>query len=206
MKYKCLIFDMDGCLINSNEVQKLSLKLAYDEVVGDDKQPTFEEYNKYTGDSLSNIFIKLGLPLTMVEPYRRYSKNLLTLNYIDPLLISLIKEWRSQDIKIAICTGKERDRVIQILEYFNITDLFDAIVCSDDVSRPKPYPDSILKCLEILNIKKEDALYLGDGNYDGIASNAAGVDFALTTWYSKIDITVTPKYIFSSMEELKRIP
>jgi len=49
---------MDGCLINSNEVQKLSLKLAYDEVVGDDKGPTFEEYNKYTGDSLSNIFIK----------------------------------------------------------------------------------------------------------------------------------------------------
>ena len=79
-------------------------------------------------------------------------------------------------------------------------------MCSDDISRPKPYPDSILKCLEILNIKKEDALYLGDGNYDGMASNAVGVDFALTTWYSKIDISVTPKYTFSSIEELKRIP
>jgi hypothetical protein len=38
-----------------------------------------------------------------------------------------------------------------------------------------------------------------------LASNVAGVDFALTTWYSKIDISVTSKYIFSSMEELKRI-
>lgn len=206
MKYKCLIFDIDGCLINSNEMQKQSLKLAYDEVIGDDKQPTFEQYNKYTGDSLPNIFKKLGLPLTMVEPYLKYSKELISLNYIDPLLVSYIKEWRAQNIKVAICTGQERKRVLRILNYLNIIDLFDAVVCSDDVSRPKPYPDSILKCLELLNVKKEDALYLGDGNYDALASISAGIDFALTTWYSQIDITVNPKYIFSSIEELKNIP
>lgn len=206
MKYKCLIFDMDGCLLNSNEMQKQSLKLAYDEVIGDDKQPSFAEYNKYTGDSLSNIFIKLGLPLTMVEPYLKYSKELISLNYIDPLLISYIKEWHTQGIKVAICTGQERKPALKILKHLKIVDLFDEIVCSDDVNRPKPYPDSILKCLELLDIKKEDALYLGDGNYDALASISAGIDFALTTWYSQIDITVIPKYTFSSIEDLKRIP
>lgn len=205
MKYKCLIFDMDGCLINSNEMQKQSLKLAYDEVIGDDKQPTFEEYNKHTGDSLPNIFKKLGLPLTMVEPYLKYSKQLISLNYIDPLLISYIKEWRSHNIKVAICTGQERERVLKILNYLKIIDLFDAIVCSDDVSRPKPYPDPLLKCLELLNIKKEETLYLGDGNYDALASKEAGIDFALTTWYSKVDISIVPNYIFTDIKELERI-
>lgn len=197
---------MDGCLINSNEMQKQSLKLAYDEVIGDDKQPTFEEYNKYTGDSLSNIFKKLGLPLTMVEPYLKYSKELISLNYIDPLLVSYIKEWRTQNIKVAICTGQERERVLKILNYLNIEDLFDAIVCSDDVSRPKPYPDPLFKCLELLNIEKEEALYLGDGNYDALAAKEAGIDFALATWYSKVDISIAPTYIFTSINELKRIP
>ena len=68
-----LIFDLDGCLIDSKDVQKAALFGSYHIVVGDDKCPTYEDYIKHTGDSVDNVFKKMGLPAEMAEHYRRIS-------------------------------------------------------------------------------------------------------------------------------------
>lgn len=50
-----LIFDLDGCLIDSSEVQKAAFFGSYKEVVGDDHCPSYEEYIKHTGDSVNGM-------------------------------------------------------------------------------------------------------------------------------------------------------
>ena len=71
-----LIFDFDGCVIDSSEVQRLALAGSYQEVVGDANCPSYEEYIKYTGDSVDNVLRKLNLPLEMATPFRRISSEL----------------------------------------------------------------------------------------------------------------------------------
>ena len=68
-----LIFDLDGCLIDSSEVQKAAFFGSYKEVVGDDHCPSYEEYIKHTGDSVNGMLKKMGLPAAMAASFRRIS-------------------------------------------------------------------------------------------------------------------------------------
>ena len=68
-----LIFDLDGCLIDSSEVQKAAFFGSYKEIVGDDHCPSYEEYIKHTGDSVDGMFKKMGLPAAMAASFRRIS-------------------------------------------------------------------------------------------------------------------------------------
>ena len=145
-----LIFDLDGCLIDSTEVQKAAFYGSYAEVVGDDKCPTYEEYIKYTGDSIVNVMIKMGLPVEMVEPYRRISSESIDKIIVNTEAIDMIQRFRDEGCKVAICTGKDHYRADEILKYYNIENYFDALVSSDDVSEPKPSAIPILACIEAM--------------------------------------------------------
>ena len=49
-----LIFDLDGCLIDSKEVQKMAFFGSYQEIVGDDQCPSFEK-NGVTSSNGSSV-------------------------------------------------------------------------------------------------------------------------------------------------------
>ena len=115
-----LIFDLDGCIIDSSEVQKAAFYGSYKEVVGDDNCPSYEEYIKYTGDSISNVMRKMGLPIEMVGPYRRISSSSIDKIIVNEKCVELIKKARRNGSKIAICTGKDHYRVDEILKFFSI--------------------------------------------------------------------------------------
>ncbi|MDB5971245.1 MAG: haloacid dehalogenase [Hydrocarboniphaga sp.] len=55
-------------------------------------------------------------------------------------------------------------------------DLFDTMVCGDDVARRKPFPDLILKALEETGLPADGSCwYVGDSASDVVAGNNAGV-------------------------------
>lgn len=200
-----LIFDLDGCLINSLEVQKASFYGSYKEVVGDSNCPPFEEYNKYTGDSISNIFKRMGLPLEMVEVYRRISMEMVDKVVINRKCIELIEKYRNKGSKVAICTGKDRFRTLDILKRNKIEHLFDVLVCSDDVKEPKPSPISLNVAIKKLGVDKKDCLYIGDGYNDILCANNAKVMSVLTTWYGDCGVKGDANYVVNCVSELDSI-
>lgn len=55
-------------------------------------------------------------------------------------------------------------------------DIFDTMVCGDDVGRRKPHPDLILEALAQLDAPVDESCwYLGDSTTDVVAAKAAGV-------------------------------
>ena len=50
------------------------------------------------------------------------------------------------------------------------------------MEHPKPDPEGLLKCLNELGVKPEEAIYIGDSLFDYQASKAAGMAFGLATW------------------------
>ena len=76
--------------------------------------------------------------------------------------------------KLAVITNTQRFITEQVLDQFDLTSLFDEIVCADDVKKGKPHPDIIFHACNLLNIPTDQAIVVGDTNSDFLASKQAG--------------------------------
>ena len=77
-------------------------------------------------------------------------------------------------IKLGIVSGA-RPEVLDLLRTAGLLDHFEAIVLGSDVSKSKPDPEGLFKCLRQLNVSPAEAVYVGDSPVDIQASRAAGV-------------------------------
>jgi HAD superfamily hydrolase (TIGR01548 family) len=75
---------------------------------------------------------------------------------------------------LAIFTGRLRDEAKLTLDRFTSVP-FAAIVCVDDVSRPKPHPEGLLRIIS--SVRHGACWYVGDTVDDARASSAAGIPF-----------------------------
>jgi HAD superfamily phosphatase len=81
----------------------------------------------------------------------------------------------SKEAELAIFTGRTRQELDYTLDHCKSRPFFQRIVTVEDVARPKPDPEGLLK---ILNGRDPDtAVYVGDNVDDALASKAAGVPF-----------------------------
>jgi len=62
-----------------------------------------------------------------------------------------------------------------VLHYHNLSDQFDLVVSAQDVSRPKPHPESFWRIQEHFGLTPEEAIYIGDSKVDEEFARNAGV-------------------------------
>jgi HAD superfamily hydrolase (TIGR01549 family) len=175
------IWDFDGVIINSHEVQVKALTDSY-KTVGLKGLPPYEEFFKLSGNSLSNIFNQLGLPQEMVPIYRKISTENIGLITLHPGMEDVLKKVKDMGYGNSLNTGKDRKRTIEILKHFHMEEYFDIIVCSDDVENSKPHPESLNCIMEKLGWKCENTCMIGDGINDILAAQNAGVCSVAVTW------------------------
>ncbi len=77
--------------------------------------------------------------------------------------------------ELALFTGRVRAEIDYTLDRCKVREFFRQIVTVEDVKRPKPDPEGLLKILNGRDPAK--ALYLGDNIDDAISSQAARVPF-----------------------------
>lgn len=90
-----------------------------------------------------------------------------------PGAVPLLENLSREGIQKAVVTNRRNARVS--VEAVGLSAFFEAIVGLDAVERPKPYPDSLLLGLKLLDVKKEEALYVGDTDIDMKTALAAKV-------------------------------
>lgn len=78
---------------------------------------------------------------------------------------------------IGVVTTKYRHRVEDALERDGLREFVQVIVGFDDVPRPKPAPDGLLRAADLVGIPAGDCVYIGDSEVDAMAAQAAGVAF-----------------------------
>jgi phosphoglycolate phosphatase len=64
-----------------------------------------------------------------------------------------------------------------VLRYHRLTDDFDMVVSAQDVSRPKPHPESFVRILEHFGLEPREAIFIGDSQVDEHFAANAGVPF-----------------------------
>lgn len=110
------------------------------------------------------------------ESYRKYVGEV---HALEPDSRQQLEHLRQLGIAVGVITNRNRDFMEQELSRVDGTgwhDLFDTVICGNDVTRRKPAPDLILKALETLGQPADEhCWYLGDSTTDVIAAGEAGV-------------------------------
>jgi len=191
MKKKLIIFDMDGTLINSS----ITIANAINYVRGKINLPPMDvdlickKVNDHTLNSAKYFYeideFEKQHEIWFGEYYsNHHEKELALYGGIEELLLSL----KDRGFKLAVATNAYKQSTVESLTHLNIIDIFDAIACHDEVKRGKPYPDMLFRVLNELGMGAEDAIFIGDGSRDEIASNRANIDYIMVNWgFSEYD-------------------
>lgn len=201
---KAVIFDLDGVLIDSEPLMRYAFERAYRLVIGSGTPP-IESYLEHMGESFPHIMQHLGLPLTMWEPYKQLCRENIELIEQFPQSRLLLAGLRTLRLKLAVLTGKDRERTLHTLEHFRLLQYFDAVVASDQLQRPKPHPEGILHTLDLLRLAPHEALMIGDAVSDILCAQRAGVRAVAVTWGIKPELVQTrcrPDHIVHDWESL----
>jgi HAD superfamily hydrolase (TIGR01509 family) len=89
-------------------------------------------------------------------------------------LARTLDELKRAGFLLGIVSGA-RPEVLELLRGDGLLERFDAVLLGSDVTRRKPDPEGLLKCLARLGVEPREALYVGDTQIDIQASRAAGV-------------------------------
>jgi HAD superfamily hydrolase (TIGR01549 family) len=210
-KYKAIIFDLDGTLINSLPYHILAFKdLLLEHNIRIDE----EHLKKLVGLSTKNILEILRKKYHFKENIadlreeRRYhyfkfiGRRDITFKGVQKLLENLRLNYR-----LAIATGSSRVTLTHSTDT-NFQRMFDEIVTINDVKKGKPSPDQLLKISKKFKLKSSECLVLGDSIYDCIAAKRARMDcFAVLTGYtSRSELEKNgAKKILKNVTELTKI-
>jgi pyrophosphatase PpaX len=75
-----------------------------------------------------------------------------------------------------------RHGALRGLAVARLSDVFDAVVGSDDVTHPKPHPEPVLRAIELLGADPASTVFIGDSRHDLECGRAAGVRTAAVLW------------------------
>lgn len=96
-----------------------------------------------------------------------------------PDVLEVLESLRVSNKQLALITTSEHKHIDALLAKYNMHQLFDAVVCGDDVTHHKPHAEPIEKALKLLGGTKEQAVMIGDSDKDLGAAQAAGTDSIL---------------------------
>lgn len=178
---KAVIFDMDGVIVDSFDVMRKAFAIAYSEVVGDGRAP-FGEYQKHLGRHFPDIMRIMGLPLAMEEPFVRESYRLASQVRVFDGVPQLVCTLRERGFRLVVATGKSGPRARSLLDTLGLLSFFDHVIGSDEVARPKPAPDMMLRALQLMGVRPDEALVVGDAVTDIASARGAGISAVAATW------------------------
>ncbi|PHS32855.1 MAG: haloacid dehalogenase [Sulfurovum sp.] len=185
MKQKLIIFDMDGTLVNSsitiaNAINHVRQNLG---MIPMEQKHILQLVNDHTVNP-AKVFYESDV----FEPkHEKWFTEYYTMNHENELELydgikELLEELKDKDHTLGLATNAYRGSTIESLTHLDLHDYFDGIACYDDVENGKPHPDMLYKLLDELNYNKEQALFIGDGPRDEVASKRAEIPYIMVDW------------------------
>lgn len=208
-KITTLLFDLDGTLINTNELIIASFLHTLNHYYPN--QYTREDVYEFIGPSLLETFSGLDLERAeeMIEHYREHNHlhhDLLVEEYEG--VYETIQELKERNYKVGIVTTKMRKAVQRGLLKGRLDPFFDVVVTLDDVKNPKPDPEPIELALKLIGSSAEETIMVGDNSHDILAGKNAGTKTAGVAWALKGRDYLEqygPDYMLENMRDLLSI-
>jgi pyrophosphatase PpaX len=184
-KLTTVLFDLDGTLIDSIRL----ILDSYHHTLATHRLPARSDAHWLAG---------LGTPLlvqfrdwsddpirleAMVATYREYN-----ITHHDarvapyPGVVEAVQAIRTAGFRTGLVTSKNRTGALRGLRRAGLEEAIELVIGADEVERPKPHPEPLLRALELLGEQPERAIYVGDSLHDMAAGRAAGMRTGAVLW------------------------
>lgn len=180
MAVKAVLLDVDGTLVDSNELHVEAWREAFRR---HGKEFTREEIHAQIGkggDMLLETLLneeererigkaaeKLHLEL-FLEKYQPREKPL-------PGVRELLSQMKQDGLRLVLATSAKEAEIKRHLEVLAIDDLIDGRTGADQADHSKPCPDIFEAALDIAGVKPDEAVVVGDSPWDAVAARRAGI-------------------------------
>ena len=210
MKVRAILFDMDGVLIDSEELMAKSGILALREFGVEASASDFLPFvgrgeDKYIGGVAEKHGVRYDTAMKD-RAYDYYGQMVQAEATVPEDTLPTLKALHARGIKMAICSSADRVKVLYNLRAIGADEsLFGAIVTGSDVERKKPAPDIYLKGASLLGEQPEDCLVVEDAPSGIQAAHAGGIRAAgIASSFSAQELTqqADPEYLISTLSEL----
>jgi pyrophosphatase PpaX len=183
VRYRTVLFDLDGTLVDSAAIILASMRDATRTVLGrvipDDQllagvgSPLSTQMHSFDADRADDL----------VGAFRAHNEPLHA--ELQPCvgIVAAAETLREQGRRLGIVTAKRHLTVGLAFQALpELVPLFDVVIGAEDTQRHKPHPEPLLVALERLGERPEHAAYVGDSPFDVQAAKAAGVAAVAVTW------------------------
>jgi beta-phosphoglucomutase len=201
------VFDLDGTLVETEELKALSYARAAVELRPDlVEADVVEAFKDFVGRSRQEVATGLVRRFGLEEaarsrmsefgvksPWQAYVR--IRLRNYDALLsdrelivahryphnIALLHELRGAGYRIGLATMSHTEQAQRVLSVLGLMDAFDVVATRDDVEHGKPDPEIDLLVARELGVGPEDCLVIEDSPAGVAAALAAGMDVIAIT-------------------------
>lgn len=185
MQKKLIIFDMDGTLVNSSLTIANAINYVRDNL---GFEPMEQEYIlRLVNDHTINPAQTFYHANAFDADHERWFSEYYTKNHESELVLyegvkEMLESLKGKGHALAVATNAYRGSTIESLTHLEVYGHFDTIACYDDVAQGKPHPDMLHKILDELEHSTHEALFIGDGPRDEMASQRAEIDYIMVDW------------------------
>lgn len=195
-KFDAVLFDMDGVLIESEElIAQSAMKMFREDYVIEVPRQAFYPYvgageDKFIGGPAADYGVLIDLPAAKARTYELYGE--MAAKYVEvlPGATEYLHACRELGLKIALASAADLTKVMINLRILGIgIDFFDAVVTGSDIERKKPFPDIYLLAASKVGVEIGRCLVVEDA-VNGIRAgvSAGALCLGITTSFSEEEL------------------
>lgn len=206
MAIRNILFDLDGTLLDTNELIIQSFQHTYQRHLNKhvDKKDIIKTFGEILKITLDREFGDDSGEA--INTYRNFQigkfEKLISIH--DGVKEGVIKLYK-QGYKLGVVTSRLNESAIKGLNHFGLMEYFNIIIGADDTEKHKPDPTPAFMALKELGGKPEETIFVGDSAFDVLCGKNAGIKSVIVGWSAlPMDIILKhePDYVVDSMEEL----
>jgi pyrophosphatase PpaX len=184
VRFRVVLFDLDGTLIDSGPIILASMQHAVRAVL--DREIAYEELAATVGgQGLVAQMTDLAPDKVdeLVEAYRAHNDPLHETLEAFAGMVDVLPRLRKDGRRLGIVTAKRHRTVALAFDRFPwLEQQFEVVIGHDDTERHKPDPEPVLEALRRLGASPAEAAYVGDSPFDIRAGKDAGAFAVAVSW------------------------
>ena len=212
--FKCVIFDLDGTLINSgpdllnslnyvlsqNNLNRID-KNVIGNLVGGGAEAMIRKGYTHLDAYLDEKKISFLVNLFIGHYYKNCTKETTLYNGVLDIL-----KFLKEKTFICLCTNKKQFLAEKILKEFGVSNFFNYILGSDGKTPLKPEIEMPEKCLHKFQVPANQVVFVGDSENDILPAKQLGMFSVHVTYgYGKLKEKIRADLVIDEIKELRKI-